>query len=81
MSEHFNIDRDELKHLPLVIYTDASYKASTPHYSQMLFLSKPYDKAARTSASIIILDPTKLKLEQEPLVIVDNINTDGHCKN
>jgi hypothetical protein len=59
MAEHFNIHRDELKHLPLEMYTDTPYKVSPPPYSQIIFPSEPYDTEAKTSALIIMLDPTK----------------------
>jgi hypothetical protein len=79
ISQHFSIHKDDIKHLPLEVHTDASYKSSSPHYSQILFPSEPYDIAAKTSASIIMLDPTKLRHEQETFIIsINNINTDGH---
>ena len=82
IADHFQVDEVFLPTLKLSIYTDASHTPPPPGAHQIFNPSTWRDNQTdgKTTAAIVILDPTLPREEQEPLLIIINgINVDGHA--
>jgi hypothetical protein len=81
IAEYFQVDEVFVPTLKLAIYTDASHTPPPPVEHQIFhppdWVFNKMD--GKTTAAIVILDPTATREEQEPLiVIINDINIDGH---
>ena len=73
---------EEIRTLDLMIFTDGSQKKHKPKLTEIFYPLTPQEinNAAPANASVVLMDPTLTRENQEILAIhLSDINHEGHC--